>query len=201
MIGRSEPRQGFDDQCLGVIASRLRQAAYTSGEVIFEYGERGDEMFLVVEGAVVLRAGPRPPASAEKSDERGSQQAQGREQQGSNAVDLAAGAGGPGERIAGKGDVFGEGGLFPEELGPIRLESAKALSFVSVFTLTVAFMREIEAEYPAVNCLYCTSTFPSRRRCSCSSAVYAKGSWGAVWLTFIHDKPADGLPCHSSLIS
>ena len=152
MIG-SEPRQGFDDQCLGVIASRLRHAAYASGEVIFEYGERGDEMFLVVEGAVVVRAGPHSPAPAEKSDQRGSHLVQSGDQKGSNAVDLAAGAGGPGERIAGKGDVFGEGGLFPEELGPIRLESAKALSFVSVLTLTAAFMREIEAEYPAVNCL------------------------------------------------
>jgi CRP-like cAMP-binding protein len=150
MIGGSESLQGFNDQCLGVIASRLRQAAFASGEVIFEYGERGDEMFLLVEGAVVLHAGPGSPAPAEKP-ERGIPLAQDVSKLGSNfgAVDLAAG-----ERITGKGDVFGEGGLFPEELGPIRLESAKALSFVSAYVLTAASMREIEAEYPAVHCLH-----------------------------------------------
>ncbi len=145
-------RQGFDDQCLGVIASRLRQAAFASGETIFEYGERGDEMFLVVEGAVVLQAGQRPPPSADKSDREISQQQLGQDgksnkEMNPGVADLAAG-----ERIAGKGDVFGEGGLFPEDLGPIRLESAKALSFVSAFVLTAASMREIGAEYPAVRC-------------------------------------------------
>jgi CRP-like cAMP-binding protein len=143
-------RQGFDDQCLGVIASRLRQAAFASGETIFEYGERGDEMFLVVEGTVVVHAGQHPTAFAEKTD-RGIYMAQGEgSKQGLNlgAVDLVAG-----ERIAGKGDVFGEGGIFPEELGPLRLESAKTLSFVSALVLTAASMREIEAEYPVVRCL------------------------------------------------
>jgi hypothetical protein len=106
-------------------------------------------MFLVVEGAVVVHAGPRLSVPVEKSD-RGIQLAQGGRGGGLNvgAVDLAAG-----ERIAGKGDLFGEGRLFPEELGPLRLESAKTLSFVSAFVLTAASMREIEAEYPAVHCL------------------------------------------------
>ena len=71
------------------------------------------------------------------------------------AVDLAAG-----ERIAGKGDVFGESGLFPEELGPFRLESAKTLSFVSAFVLTAASLREIEAEYHAVRHLSRTTRSP-----------------------------------------
>lgn len=159
----TESRQGFDDQCLGFIASRLRQAAFVGGEVIFERGERGDEMYLIVEGAVVLHSSQRPPAPADKSDRSTQQQTQSHggtdrstQQQAHSqggrmlslkvgAVDLAAG-----ERIAGKGDVFGEGVLFPEALGPLRLESAKTLSFVSVFVLTAASMREIEAEYPAV---------------------------------------------------
>jgi CRP-like cAMP-binding protein len=109
-------------------------------------------MFLVVEGAVVVRAGPHSPAPAEKSDQRGSQPAQGGDVQSLNvgAVDLAAG-----ERIVGKGDIFGEGGLFPEDLGSLRLESARTLSFVSAYILTAASMREIKAEYPAVRCLCC----------------------------------------------
>ncbi len=140
-------RQGFDDQCLGFIASRLRHAAFASNEVIFEYGQRGDEMFLVVEGAVVLRAGAGPPSPTDNCD-RGTHQAEraGTYQVNAGAVDLSAG-----ERIVKNGDLFGEGGLFPEELGPFRLESATALSFVSAFILTAASTREIEAEYPAVN--------------------------------------------------
>jgi CRP-like cAMP-binding protein len=107
-------------------------------------------MFFLVEGAVVLYAGQRPPTPNDK----GIQQ----DKQGSNvgAVDLAAG-----ERIAGNGDVFGEGGLFPEELGPIRLESAKALSFVSAYVLTAASLREIEAEFPAVYFLVACDALPS----------------------------------------
>jgi CRP-like cAMP-binding protein len=144
-------RQGFNDQCLGVIASRLRHAAFASGDVIFEYGERGNEMFFLLEGSVVIYTGPRPPTISDKSD-RGTQLPNKSLDVG--AVDLAAG-----ERIAGNGDVFGEGALFPEELGPLRLESVKALSFVSAFVLTAASMREIEAEYPAVQ--YLSSAFPS----------------------------------------
>jgi hypothetical protein len=59
--------------------------------------------------------------------------------------------------------VFGEGGLFPVELGPLRLESAKALSFVSALVLTAASMREIEAEYPVVRYIYRFSVLPNSR--------------------------------------
>ena len=151
---RSESRQGFDDQCLGFIVSRLRHAAFVSGEVIYEYGQRGDEMYLVVEGAVVLQSGKSLSTAADQPD-RVTQLAQSESEHGDDsniaAADLAAG-----ERIAGKGDVFGEGGLFQKELGPLRLESAKTLSFTSAFILTAASMREIEAEYPAVNHLSCS---------------------------------------------
>ena len=106
-------------------------------------------MFLVLEGAVVLHAGPRPPAPAAESgrgDPQPQQAVQGGDAEGkAGGADLAAG-----ERIAGKGDVFGESGLFPEELGAHRLESARTLSFVSAFVLTAAAMREIKEEYPAV---------------------------------------------------
>ena len=172
-------RQGFDDRCLGFIASRLRQAAFAGGEVLFEYGERGDEMFLIVEGAVVLHAGPRPPAPADKSD-RAIPLAQGSGMPGAmivgakEAADLAAG-----ERIAGKGDVFGEDGLFPEEMGTYRLESAKTLSFVSAFILTAASMLEIKAEYPAVNSLGRTSALACRYRLTlvlCSLTTNAEDS-------------------------
>ncbi len=163
--------QGFDDQCLGFIASRLSQAAFMSGEVIFERGERGDEMFLIAEGTVVLYAGQQPMATIARSDSALSAMELPKDGGGqggpseaaltkSGAVDLAAG-----ERIAGKGDVIGEGALFPEELGPLRLESAMALSFVSAFVLTAASMREIEAEYPAVR----FPSAPLEERCPVSA--------------------------------
>ncbi len=143
-----------------------------SGETIFERGERGDEMFLVLEGAVVLYAGPRPPAPATESSRGTPQQpaVQGENVEGkASGVDLTAG-----ERIASKGDVFGESGLFPGELGPHRLESARTLSFMSAFILTAASMQEIKEEYPAVCCMVftcccssCLSQFYSESVCCC----------------------------------
>jgi hypothetical protein len=179
-------RQGFDDQCLGFIASRLRHAAFASGETIFEYGERGDEMFLVVEGAVVLHAGKSPSAAADQPD-RGAQLAPSgvKHDLSVAAVDLPAE-----ERIAGQGDLFGEGVLFPEELGPLRLESARTLSFVSAFILTAASMREIEAEYPAVN----------RFRCSGPPALAYQHSQALVFCTLSRGFRAGGESAERQMI-
>jgi hypothetical protein len=52
-------RQGFNDRCLGLIASHLRLASFARGELIYEHGERGDEMYLVIEGTVVVHANSR----------------------------------------------------------------------------------------------------------------------------------------------
>jgi CRP-like cAMP-binding protein len=145
-----ESLQGFDDQCLGFIASRLRQAAFTCGETIFKRGERGDEMFLILEGAVVVHAGPQPPTAPVDEPERNVQRLLAH---GGSTRNLKVDAEGlaVGERVAGKGDVFGESVLFPEELSPFRLESAKALSFVSAFVLTANSMQDIKLEYPMVS--------------------------------------------------
>ena len=148
------PFQGFDDQCLGVIALYLRPATFTIGEVIYELGDRGNEMFFVIDGTVVVHANsPCAVKTLNRPEEGGSGDA--------DKVD--------GEGIVTQGDVFGEGGLFPGELGPLRLESAKSLSFVLAFVLTAASMREIEAECPAVN------SYALACRCrpafSCATAV------------------------------
>ena len=55
-----------------------------------------------------------------------------------------------GEHIVSKGDIFGEGALFPSELGDWRQENAKALSWVSACVLSAAALREITAVYPEV---------------------------------------------------
>ncbi len=56
-----------------------------------------------------------------------------------------------GTRIVGKGDIFGECGLFTKELGLLRRESAKTQSWVSVYVLTAAALREVSLEYPEVS--------------------------------------------------
>jgi CRP-like cAMP-binding protein len=126
----SFPPQGFDDQCLGVIASHLRPASFAIGEIIYEHGDRSNEMFFVLDGTVVVHAnGPcalkaqDPPGEADKV---------------------------VGEGIVTQGDVFGEAGLFPTELGPWRRESVSALTWVSAYTLNAAALRDISAEYPEV---------------------------------------------------
>jgi CRP-like cAMP-binding protein len=68
------------------------------------------------------------------------------EENGSGAAEAA----GKGERLVGRGDVFGEAGLFTDELGLLRRESAKTQSWVSVYVLTAAALRDIAVEYPEV---------------------------------------------------
>ena len=49
-----------------------------------------------------------------------------------------------------KGDIFGEGCLFPDELGVHRRERASAVSIVSVYALQASALLEIAEEYPEV---------------------------------------------------
>jgi CRP-like cAMP-binding protein len=110
---------------------------------------RGDEMYLVLEGAVVVHANARILALPENErdlpkylDRRAALT--------TNSKGEFGGAEVRGERIASKGDVFGEGGLFPQELGLVRRESATALTWVSTYSLSAAAMQDIGAEYPEV---------------------------------------------------
>ena len=137
--------QGFDDQCLGVVATHLRKASFAGGEAVYERGERGDEMYLIVDGSVALHAAPRQGTPGFGGRSQAPQQPpEGVGDDGCTTVESAVG-----ERIAGKGDVFGEGGLFPE-LGLRRRESATALSWVSVYMLNASTLLEIAKEYPEV---------------------------------------------------
>jgi CRP-like cAMP-binding protein len=141
---RSLIRQGFDDQCLGFIASHLRPVVFGGGEVIYERGDRGDEMYLVLDGSVVLRM--RPTATSFAQQQQPASMA-GAGRGGEAGAEKAAGKG---ERLAGKGDVFGEAALFPMELGPRRREGATALSRVLAYVLNAAALAEIADEYPEV---------------------------------------------------
>jgi CRP-like cAMP-binding protein len=142
-------RQGFNDRCLGLIASHLRLASFARGELIYEHGERGDEMYLIIEGNVVVHANARIfDADAMRIPRFMDKHAAalpifGKYEKGEGKEAM-------GERIAAKGDVFGEDGLFPKELGLLRRESATALTWVSVYVLSAAAVRDIECEYPEV---------------------------------------------------
>ena len=144
-------------------------------------------MFLVLEGAVVLHSGP---ALAAESGRGTLQQpvVQGGNVEGkAGGVELAAG-----ERIAGKGDVFGESGLFPEELGAHRLESARTLSFVSAFVLTAAAMREIKEEYPAVRCV-------AFMFCCCCCCVRLHGDYVLLVTILLHSTDSHHLSWFNGL--
>jgi CRP-like cAMP-binding protein len=135
------PRQGFDDQCLGFIASHLRPAAFARDEVVFECGDRGDEMYFIVDGTVLIHTGPLITLTSSKIDQLKLLDGEWTGMVGAEK----------GTRIVGKGDVFGEGGLFTKELGLLRRESARTQSWVSVYVLTGSALQEISLEYPEVS--------------------------------------------------
>ncbi len=97
-------------------------------------------MFFVIDGTVVVRA--NRPCALKQLDAP-------------DAVAVESGFGGAdkvdGESVVTKGDVFGEGGLFPVELGPCRRETVFALTWVSVYTLSNSALWEISASYPEVS--------------------------------------------------
>jgi CRP-like cAMP-binding protein len=124
--------------------------------VVFECGDRGDEMYFVVEGTVLIRTGPLISLTSAKAELQHKQHGNSEEESGGIGVEEA----GKVERIVGKGDVFGEGGLFTQELGLLRRESAKTHSWVAVYVLTAAALRDIAVEYPEVS--LCLLTPPSR---------------------------------------
>jgi CRP-like cAMP-binding protein len=109
---------------------------------------RGDEMYFILEGVVLVHANARIldlPANEKDLPKFLDRHA---------ALNIAEGQfGGPevrGERIYAKGDVFGEGGLFPQELGLLRRECATALTWASMYSLSAAAMQNVGAEYPEV---------------------------------------------------
>ena len=108
-------------------------------------------MYLVLDGSVVLRMLPTAPCFDLQAQQQQQQQpasrAGGAGKGGDSSAEKAAGKG---ERLVGKGDVFGEAALFPGELGPRRRESVTTLSRVQAYVLNAAALAEIEDEYPEV---------------------------------------------------
>jgi hypothetical protein len=46
--------RGFNDECVGFVATRLRRAVFAPGEVVYAPGRAADEMYFVANGAVRL---------------------------------------------------------------------------------------------------------------------------------------------------
>jgi voltage-gated potassium channel Kch len=93
--------QGFDDECAGEVLAALQPACFEAGDVIYRRGEPAAEMYFVTEGAVELSVGASGPEAALGT----------------------AGAAAAAQR-AGRGEAFGELGLFPELCGGVRAETA-----------------------------------------------------------------------------
>jgi CRP-like cAMP-binding protein len=140
-------QQGFDDQCLGCVASHLRQVVFGGGEVVYERGERGDEMYLILDGSVVLHTRLTPPCFDLQAQQ---QHAANRADEDRDGDSVVANTAAKGERFAGKGDVFGEAGLFPGELGSCRRECVTTLSRMTAYVMNAAALQEIADEYPEV---------------------------------------------------
>jgi hypothetical protein len=148
--------QGFDDLCLGIVALHLRPATFAMGEIIYEHGDRGNEMFFVTDGTVVVHT---DRFCSKKTLDQSAASGKPEYEKATEVVSKG---------IVTKGDVFGEAGLFPEELGLCRRESVSALTWVCAYTLNSAALQEISAEYPEVqptflhpspNLLMCVATF------------------------------------------
>ena len=144
--------QGFDDHCLGTIVPHLRPTAFAVGDVIYERGDRCNDMYFVMDGTVLIHA-VRCLVSSDLQQEPLLSQLQhhskavGPEESSRNMKGRERVAG---EHIVSKGDIFGEGGLFPSELGCWRHENAMALSWVSAYALSATSLCEIAKLYPEV---------------------------------------------------
>jgi CRP-like cAMP-binding protein len=145
---------------MGFLATYLRPTTFVLGETIYERGERGDEMYFVVDGVVALHTTPgtslpSEPGGGTRKQQPPQEQQQHRPEGGSDNM------GGvhqleqtlPRERIAAKGDVFGESCLLPDEVGHHRRERASAVSTVSAYVLKAASLQDIAEEYPEVRSL------------------------------------------------
>jgi CRP-like cAMP-binding protein len=151
--------QGFNDQCVGFITTYLRLSNFVPGDTIYERGERGNEMFFLIDGVVALHTTPLSMDPDEIKNQQGLLQAQPQHSNprgGEQPPTLPLTE----ERMLQKGDIFGEGCLFPDELGAHRRERASAVSIVSVYALQASALLEIAEEYPEV----CLSAEVTRTR-------------------------------------
>jgi CRP-like cAMP-binding protein len=133
---------GFEAECVGFLASRLRKMVFTEGEVIYREGSDAAEMLIIVEGRVELQAERGRGHAGRRSCQRMSAA------EAAMLDDPASGLGAVQE--VGDGDTLGELALFPDLYGRTRLETAVARTWGRAYTLAAEDLPEIKAQYPDV---------------------------------------------------
>jgi CRP-like cAMP-binding protein len=121
--------QGFGNECVGFLMTRLQRLFFFQGEQIYRRGDAASEAFFIVSGQVVLHAVRRESACAKGE---------------ADAEDAVP------PTVAGAGDVFGEPALFPKLMPPFRAETAVAQNTVVAFSLSVDALAEVAGHYPAL---------------------------------------------------
>ena len=119
--------RGLGHRCRGLLLSLGRPVSFPPEEIVYRRGDPAEEMYLILEGGVLLEYSVRE--------------------------DGAAGVGGLADdrRERGFGELFGESALLPGEDGRRRLETAIAASSaepVQAMAFTPAAVDAIEAAFP-----------------------------------------------------
>ena len=123
--------QGFDDECIGYIFTRMRRVDFMEGDIIYQKGDCADEMYLVSRGTVGIHVGKLRQLSSRQQDKF-----QSRVSRASKVIET--------------GGTFGELAIFPDLLQQVRYETAIADSWVVEYTLAAAEVPGLEAVYPNV---------------------------------------------------
>ena len=121
--------QGFEDECIGYIFTRLKRVDFMDGDVIYQKEDRAAEMFFVNSGVVKIHFG--------KVHSQHKQQQE-------NVKNSRAG------KVIESGGTFGELAIFPDLISPLRYESAVASSWVIAYTLAQDEIPGLRAMYPEV---------------------------------------------------
>ena len=120
--------QGFDDECIGYIFTRLKRVDFMEGDTIYKKGDNAAEMYLVGRGAISIHFGKIQIIG---------------KQQNENHTNSAC-------KVIEAGGTFGELAIFPDLLPPVRYETALANSWVVAYVLDVEELPALEKKYPLV---------------------------------------------------
>ena len=137
--------QGFDQECIGFIVSKLRRVDFRAGDTIYQQGDIAGEAFLIITGTVLLGSirSNLPNESWRKRRSSGSTRSLFGDEE-KKVVDEEACT------VATDGDLFGEQALFPELASPVRADTVVAKTFVETYSLTAQMLQEIAEAFPAV---------------------------------------------------
>ena len=129
--------QGLELELVGHLVSHMKPVNFVAEQKIYECGDYGTEMYFIVSGNVRLshKTSQSLSGRSNTSESSGSQNKDaGTTQKPTKPTN--------GERLLGKGDIFGELAIFPKMMSPLRVESAVAVSATETYTLSVENLKE-----------------------------------------------------------